>query len=84
MAGFGAVFGSDDLCKLLFGHFAAAYFKERADYGANHIPQETVGCDDKIGLVIIFYNPPRFFDVADGCFDICMRAAERSKVLFAE
>lgn len=46
-AGGAAVLALNHLSEPVDAHFAAAYFHKCSNYGADHIPQKSVGCDDK-------------------------------------
>ena len=74
---------SNDLCKLLFGHLALPHLKECSYYSSYHIAQETVGTNGEDSMSIFEFFPLGLREVADGGFNIGVRAAERCKILFA-
>ena len=65
-------------------HVSATDLKERTHHCANHITQEPIGGDDEICLGLVLSYPLCFAHIADGGLYICVDAAERSEVLFAE
>ena len=79
-----AVVRRNDFGKLLLRHLAFAYLEECAYYGANHIAQEPICCDDKPPFRLALLSPFGFLDVADSRLGVRVRAAEGSKILFAD
>ena len=83
MACAAAVVRRNDFGKLLFRHLAFAYLEECAYYGANHIAQKPVRCYDKSPFRLALLSPFGFLDIADSRLGVRVRAAEGSKILFA-
>ena len=70
--------------KLVFAHFSFSHFEKRSYYRTNHIPKESVGRNYEIRLRLILLHPSCLAYIANHRLDICMRATEGSKILFAE
>ena len=84
MTGFASIMRGNNFCELRFGHLPSSDLKECAYYSAHHVAQEPIGRDDEVRFGFILLYPLRFADIADRRLDICMHAAERSEVLFAQ
>ena len=84
MTGFASVMCSDDILQVGFGHLPSSDLEECAYDSSHHVTQETIGSYEEVRFVISFSNPLRLAYIADSRLDVCMYAAERRKVLFAE